>query len=396
MNQTKRKVLGGGLLVAGTSIGAGMLGLPISTGVGGFWPAVFIFCLCWLFSTSTGFLLLEISLKMPRGANLISMSEQYLGKFGKFCSWILYLFLFYCLSVAYIAVGGPLLVEASGEMSWLGSVFFTVFLGFFVYVGAKYVDRINFWLMVGLIGTYLAFLFFGAKFVQPHLLAQASWFPASLALPVIFTSFSYQGIVPSLTHYLQSDARKVRQAILLGTSIAFVVYIVWEVLILGMIPVKGSYGLFEAQRLGEIGSEALKYHTGSEILFTIQQYFAFFAIATSFLGVNLGLFDFLSDGLKISKRGWGKVWLAVITFIPPLFIALSNPHIFLTALGYAGGVGAALLLGLIPILMVWVARYRRKEMSGRQLIGGRFLLVCLIVFVLINLWIQLGQEFGWL
>ena len=40
---THKHVLGGALLVAGTSIGAGMLGLPVVTGVGGF--ASVYFCL---------------------------------------------------------------------------------------------------------------------------------------------------------------------------------------------------------------------------------------------------------------------------------------------------------------------------------------------------------------
>ncbi|MES2272690.1 MAG: aromatic amino acid transport family protein, partial [Chlamydiota bacterium] len=53
-------VFGGTLLVAGTSIGAGMLALPVVTASGGFLPALFVYFLCWLFMTCTGLLLLEI------------------------------------------------------------------------------------------------------------------------------------------------------------------------------------------------------------------------------------------------------------------------------------------------------------------------------------------------
>ena len=37
------KIIGGTLLVAGTAIGAGMLALPVLTGMAGFVPSLFLF-----------------------------------------------------------------------------------------------------------------------------------------------------------------------------------------------------------------------------------------------------------------------------------------------------------------------------------------------------------------
>src|SRR5207244_6831371 len=105
----------------------------------------------------------------------------------------------------------------------------------------------------------------------------------------------------------------------------------------------------------------------------------------SFLGVTLGLLDFLADSLKIKKQGGRKAGLFVAVFLPPLLIALCNPGIFLNALTYAGGFGCALLLGLIPILMVWVGRYRKGYTGQHQVPGGRvllFLMACFVAFEL--------------
>ncbi len=44
--------------------------------------------------------------------------------------------------------------------------------------------------------------------------------------------------------------------------------------------------------------------TGSPLLGAIADFFCFFAIVTSFLGIALGLFDFLADGLKIPRKKW--------------------------------------------------------------------------------------------
>lgn len=43
MNEKRGSVLGGMLLIAGSCIGAGMLGLPIVTGLSGFFPSLAMF-----------------------------------------------------------------------------------------------------------------------------------------------------------------------------------------------------------------------------------------------------------------------------------------------------------------------------------------------------------------
>ncbi|HKZ00308.1 MAG TPA: aromatic amino acid transport family protein, partial [Rhabdochlamydiaceae bacterium] len=52
-------LLGGILLVAGTSIGVGMLALPVATAAGGFVPSLLIYLICWIFMMCTGLLILE-------------------------------------------------------------------------------------------------------------------------------------------------------------------------------------------------------------------------------------------------------------------------------------------------------------------------------------------------
>lgn len=383
-----KHLLGGILLVAGTSIGAGMLALPVVTAEGGFLPAFFIYLFCWLFMTATGLLLLELCLKLPPDANLISMAAAYLGLPGKIFAWALYLFLFYCLSIAYISGGGGLLQAWLGLDLYLCQLLFVAVLGFCVYLGAWMVDRLNWILMVGLIFSYLAFVFFGLPYVNFSYLASSQWHVSVFALPVIFTSFSYQGIIPSLTTYLKREAKKIRIAIIAGTSLTFVIYLLWELLILGIIPLEG---LKMAKELGQTAVAPLKDHMAAPIIIRIGHAFAFFAIATSFLGVTLGLFDFLADGFAMPKKGMRKMFLAALTFLPPLAVSLTNPSLFLIALTFAGGIGCALLLGFLPTLMVWVSRYGKTGHSGPvQLFGGKALLFLLFLFVLFEFVIEIG------
>lgn len=389
------KAFGGALLVAGTAIGAGMLALPVVTANGGLLPAYAIYLICWIFSTCTGLLLLEVCLWMPNDANIISMAHHLLGPIGKAAAWILYLFLFYCLTIAYVAGGGGFIVSLFGNQihHTLGLVIFTAIFGTCVYMGTRFVDRINVLLMVGLGVSYFLFVYFGYSEINFSYFKRVRIFPAIMALPVIFTSFSYQGIIPSLTTYLERNPKMIRFAILVGTSFPFLAYIVWQFLITGIVPTEGIYGLMEAEMNGRTAVEPLRHIFPESPIFLIGQFFGAFALTTSFLGVTLGLLDFLSDGLQVPKIGWRKVGLCCLVFIPPIFIASYNPHIFLTALGYAGGVGCALLLGLLPILMVWRGRYYKEYSTlNRQLPGGRAVLIILGAFVFFELIIEFTKE----
>lgn len=383
-----KHVVGGTLLVAGTSIGAGMLALPVVTAEGGFLPAFFIYLLCWMFMTCTGLLLLELCLKLPPDANLVSMGETYLGKPGKWAAWGLYLFLFYSLSIAYVSGGGGLVQIYLGGPIWISQIAFAGVLGFVVYLGALVVDRINSVFMIGLISAYLAFVFFGLSHVNLERIGPANWSASWFALPVVFTSFSYQGVIPSLVSYMKRDARLLRIAIVGGTSISFLIYFIWELLIFGIVP---QEGLMEAARLGQTAVAPLSTCAAGDFVIRVGQAFAFFAITTSYLGVTLGLLDFLADGLKVAKKGLRKVGLALLTFVPPLAISLSRPDLFLVALSFAGGIGCACLLGLMPVLMVWASRYFHEGHDGRELLsGGRTMLLFLLFFVLFELSIEVA------
>ena len=90
------KTVSGTLLVAGTTIGAGMLGIPLLTAKAGFLPAMGITILVWLFMLSTGLLFLEATLWMHEGANILSMSRRFLGHTGKLAAGGMFFVLDFC------------------------------------------------------------------------------------------------------------------------------------------------------------------------------------------------------------------------------------------------------------------------------------------------------------
>jgi tyrosine-specific transport protein len=388
-------VLGGTLLIAGTMVGVGMLALPVATGEGGFIPAAVIYILCWLFMLSTGLLLLEVCTWMPKDSNLITMSHRLLGRVGKDICWVVYLFLFVTVMIAHVLGGGAVLSEIThGSIpSWLAMIIYVVVFSPVIYLGTKWVDRLNITLMFGVAVSYLLFIFVAYKHVDLNLLQHSNWPKAWLALPVLFTAFTFQVIIPTLMTYMNRDVKKVRLAIILGTSIPLVVYLIWEFLILGIVPAEGPNGLTEAASKGWNAVTPLKELIQSPAVFAIGKSFAFFTMTTSYIALSLAYLDFLADGLKVQKKGMKKILLCLAVFIPPTVIAMTYPHIFITALGYAGGFSCAILFGLFPPLMVLIGRYIKKYKHCPLIPGGKVFFTLLILFVLVELGIEVMQVF---
>lgn len=393
--QYKGNVFGGALLVAGTSIGGGMLALPVLTSLAGFIPSFVAYFLCWLFMASTGLLFLEISQWMKGEANIVSMAQKTIGKGGKIFAWIVYLFLFYCLTVAYMVGCGNIILEISqlNWPAWTGPFIFAILFSPLILISTAWASHLNVWLITALALSYFGFVFLGFHYVQPALLNHSDWSYSLKVLPIAFTSFAYQGIIPTLASFMHHDAKGIRKAILIGSFIPLIAYTVWEWLILGIVPLEGVNGLRDALEQGQNAVHPLKFFLLNDSVYWLGQSFAFFALVTSFLGVALGLRDFLSDGLTIQKNIKGKIFLAILVLLPPLFIAVSYPHIFLIALDYAGGFGCALLLGLLPVLMVWRGRYLLHLPYQPQLPGGKLILFLLGTFVSIELISEFKQLF---
>ncbi len=385
-------LVGGTLLVAGTSIGVGMLALPIATAEGGFIPSLFLYLVCWLFMLSTGLLILEACIWMPKGANLITLTARLLGKWGKVSCWVLYLFLFSCLMIAHIAGGGGVVSDLSGGAlpTWLGTLIYVLIFSPIVYFGALWVDRFNLGLMAGILITYCIFVFSTLSYVNPSLLARMDFTKVWWALPVVFTAFGYQSLIPTLFNYMNRNVSKVRLALILGTTLPLLIYLIWEFLILGIVPFQGPGGLQQALAQGQSAVNPLGHYIRNPTLLMVGQIFAFFAMTTSYLGISIAFVDFLLDGLKVSRKGSSKALICAAIFGIPLIITLINPHLFIIALSIAGGIGVALLLGAMPILMVWAGRYYQgHSLLHQQLPGGKITLSIMMAFVVFELLITI-------
>lgn len=349
---------------------------------------------------TTGLLVLEVNLWFGEEINIVTMAERTLGKYGKAIAWSVFLFLFYCLMVAYASGSGELFADfihditKSSIPAWIGSLLMVGVFAILIYLGTSAVDHFNRLLVAGLVVSYLLLVFLGGSHVNPEYLKHKDWTASILVIPAMIVSFGFHNLVPSLTTYLNHDAKRLRLTLVLGSALPLIVYLIWEWLLLGLIPVEGEAGFREALNSGDITTRVLRTAVQGNLIVDIAQYFAFFAIVTSFLAVALSFVDFLSDGLHVKKTPRGKVFLCSLALLPPFIFAVVYPKLFLVALNYAGGFGAVILFGLLPAAMVWSGRYKKKLNREQMVPGGRFTLVLVILGSFVIIGLQLLQEIG--
>jgi len=383
------KILGGILLIIGTSIGGGILALPIVSASSGFIPSVLMLIACWAIMTFSAFLILEVNLWLPPRNNLITMAHTTLGKLGAAVTWLSYILLLYSLLAAYISGGASLLNAFTRYIhadmpAWIDSILFVIILGYVVFRGIKFVDYANRFLMVAKLGSLFALIFWTVPYMETSEVITGNPSLILGTVTVMLTSFGFANMIPSLRSYFNGDVKKLRLTVLIGSLIPLGCYILWNLAILATIPRQELMQIMAEGGSVAALTSALSVHLHSHSISMIASFFTTICVLTAFLCVSLALSDFLADGLKVEKKGKGNWLIFSLTFLPSLILVLYYPSIFVKALNYAG-IFCVILIVLLPAMMALSGRYHKKIASGYQVMGGPkalyfiiFLSICII------------------
>lgn len=217
------------------------------------------------------------------------------------------------------------------------------------------------------------------------------WIYAATALPVCLTSFGFHGNVSSLLKYFKGDARKVAKSIWAGTLIALVIYVLWQSAIQGNLPRSEFAPVIAAEGKVSVLIEALSKFTQTGSMDKVLTLFSYMAIATSFLGVTLGLFDYIADIFKWNDSVSGRTKTAALTFLPPLISCLLFPTGFVTAIGYVG-LAATIWTGIIPAMLLYRSRKKFGASKNYKIYGGFGLMVWVFLFGVINIAAQVLSQ----
>jgi len=395
------KTLGTTLLVSGTMIGAGMLAMPLTSAGIGFTFTVVLLISLWILLTYSALLFVEVYQTTESDSGIGTLSALYFGNAGRVVSTTVMFVFLYALLAAYISGGGEILMKATQSTGLLGQegviantspemtlkIFigiFTVFFGSFVIISTKVVDGFNrllfFVMLVALV--VVMFVMFPKASVQNLMAMPLDNALIISAAPIFFTSYGFHGSIPSLVKYMEGDVRGLRIAIVAGSAITLVGYILWQLSTHGVLSQSEFTQILKEKPTLYGLIEACRHITGSEIIASAVQLFSALALVTSFLGVALGLFDCTEDmlrkGLHINA---GRLLLGAITFLPPVLFAYFYPD-FIAALSYAGQMFAFFAV-VLPVGLVWKARRRYPNLPYRVAGGDIALIIALVIGIVV-------------
>lgn len=378
------------LLVTGNLIGAGILAMPITTGISGLFPSMLmmiLFSLGMLFSAIV--LANETNETKNETFNYPSLYQKYLGTSGKWVATIANLIILYGLLTGYLAGGSKILVSMlnipTEYQSLLLLTLFFALTGIAI-SGMSIIKKYNTVLMISLWIAFFVLVFLGVGDIETKRFAHTDWGYLPMAIPMIVTGFHFHNIIPSICKD-SKWSKDIYKPIAIGMLIGFVMNTIWILIGIGTVPEFGHISLNEARISGIPITVEMSEILKSNLFSIIGMVFSIVAITTSYVANGIGLKDFSEDFLKNSFNITNKWIILAIAFLPPLIISFLFADIFLSAINIAGGIGIVLLFGVLPSIIY----YKKTNSMLGKLISTIFFIAFAVALIIVTL-----QTFGFL
>jgi tyrosine-specific transport protein len=388
-----QRQLGATMLVAGTCIGGGMIALPIVLAKIGIIPSIFVMILMWLIVYYTSIVNLELHLQAGKGLSLGELGRKFSGKIAEAVGTISFKILSFALISVYIYGGSSVLKTMfESNLSFIATAsIYSIVAIILLMLPIKLLDYLNRILFIGLIAV-IAILIIGLvssiKWQDlPLFSSQIDKIDAwEILIPVVFTSFGFQGSIPSLVNYCNNDKKMLKKVFFWGSFIPALVYIVWTCSVLGVIH-SDNYEFYKQVTDGKVDvgeivkqlSDIAKWHSVQILIWWI----SFFAIVTSLLGVSIALCDSIKNMMspRIFSLTARNILAPIATILPAFLVAILIPNAFITVLGFAGMILVVIAI-LLPIYLLGKAKepickeLRNSEITGLIVITGIVIIVC--------------------
>lgn len=403
-SSSKHSSFWGIMVIAGTVIGGGMFALPVDLAGAWFFWGAFILIISWFSMLHSGLLLLEANLNYPVGSSFNTITKDLIGNKLNVISGATVAFVLYILTYAYISANGAIISEtismhSDGHVNpRVIGVCTALFVAAVLWFSSLAASRITS-LFLGI--KILAFVIvFGSLFFQVDYSILSgmsevnedsrSFFPyIFMAIPVCLASFGFHGNIPSLIICYGKKKDKLIKSVVLGSFLALVIYLFWLYCTMGNIPRESFKGIIASGgNVDALVSSFLGTNQSGVIEFCLLV-FSNLAVASSFFGVTLGLFDFLADLFKFDNSHFGRFKTVMLTFLPPTFLYLLFPNGFIYGIGGAG-LCATIWAVIIPAMLALKSRQKFPNQIF-TVWGGRIIPAVVIVFGIVVIFCWFGN-----
>jgi len=219
------KLIGSISIIAGSSIGGGMLAMPITSASVGFIGTSILLGVIWFAMCYTALLMVKVYDYNSPSDGFNTLTKKYAGSFINKLAGFSLLFLIYGLTAAYMSGGGTIVKATIDNLfetnfnTYGAILLFSLLFGGIVVIGTRWVD----WLTRGLFIAKLICLVLLVALLFPFI-KQINLLNSPLsvgltltAIPAVFTSFGFHGSIPSIVNYLDGNKKLLNRAFILGS-----------------------------------------------------------------------------------------------------------------------------------------------------------------------------------
>ena len=359
-------------LVTGTSIGAGLIALPMTVvNLGTVSFGVIIAIMVWLaYQSSCMTAQLNVAHKTP--ASIVELSRQHGGNI----LFVVTLSSFYLLFFGLLTVYFSCMADTITICSYLGKTSSIILCGCGLFLLLNLRTRLFSNLNSVFVIILLAVIAVAVCSIKhmPEAVAEHRPFRADewiKAVPILFTSFGIQGSCAYFCFYLRNDLKRLKIAFCVGLLIPAVIYLLWTLCCLKTAAACDSafYQRLQAHKVpvGELIRVLCECST-LPTMGVFLKLLTLFAVLTSTIGVAAGLLQPLQTFLpKILAK-------CVLCFVPVL-INLTVAEAFLKVLSF-GGMMLAILAILVPYKLLKPMGVQKTPLHRLCFVGGITVVVC--------------------
>ena len=363
--------------LVGFIIGAGILGIPFVAARAGFWTGVVDVVLIGIALLVVNLYIGEVVLRTKKHHQLTGYAKKYLGLIPYRFETLATIIGTYGALTAYLIGEGKVLSTLFGGKEMTYSLIFFVVLSLLLLLEIKTIKIFGLIIVCCLLLVVLAIVILGGTSLK---FANVNYTEISnIFIPYGVILFAYGGTAAVVTvrQILRRNEKKIMPAVLIGTLIAMIIYVVFTVVVVGI----------TGKATTEVATVGLGQALGPSMLL-FGNLFALFAMGSVFLNGGLILREFYQYDFRIHKI-WA--WLLVISV--PLILYLFVAQDFVRTMGVAGGLAYG-ITGIVIVSLFWKAKKkgdRKPEFSLPRLkIVGSVLILTFVLGMIYTLATVIG------
>ena len=367
-----KKLLGSVLLLAGTAIGSGMLSLPVAHAKYGIFLSSIIMCITTWITYFSSIIRCELNVHSDARFALRDVGMYFSGSAASKMGSIAFKLLSYSLMSAYLYGAASLFSVFVDCNLRIVIVAFALFVAFILFFSANIIIKANKLLFIAMMVILFSVIFCilsqldfsSTSFPRATCLQSKSGnFLALLsALPILFTSFGFQGSLHSLTKFVDNDRELIKKACLFGSVVPALVYAFWIVCIM-LLTFNSAPDLFSKMCAGSVGIDELirfltsnlRYPQLNLIIWVISS----LALLTSVIGVGIALFDEWLLAFERRKVRIPRGFAVLASVLLPACIAVFVPNAFIKVLNVSG-----MILAVIAIFLPCFLYFNMVKTKG--------------------------------